>query len=415
IYAHSVLGSELKGHLEQPAYYFDEQQPLATKHLDVLLMSQGWRRFDWTKLLQDEYPAYQYPFEQSILLTGRVEKELNKKKAPGIVTMTVSLRPLHPVDSVKATPQLYQLPTSEDGHFLLNELYFQDTMNVFIQARSAKGATDFKILPDMFNQPTAHFASLEASQAPAAAYVKKMSEWAALDKSIQMAKGNILLQEVVVKSAKPIDTRTRLYSTPDVVINAAAMVSKPMNVFQFLYGVAGVNVQGGGGGQMSIFIRGSNAEPIYVLDGIVVDKSMVQALSANDIESVEVLKDGKAAVYGARGSNGAVIFFTKRGNPNYDYSQEIASGATTIKLAGYSKARAFYSPRYDVPDERHNLPDFRSTVHWQPNVRTNAQGMAEITFFTSDETTRMIATCEGTSGKGLLGVGSHAFEAGKKK
>ena len=92
---------------------------------------------------------------------------------------------------------------------------------------------------------------------------------------------------------------------------------------QMLQGQAsGVTIIGSGspGEGSTVFIRGitsfGNATPLVIVDGVQSapgDLGSFRNLSANDIESVQVLKDGQAAIYGARGAAGVIIVTTKRG------------------------------------------------------------------------------------------------------
>ncbi|CAL1519342.1 TonB-dependent receptor [Chitinophaga sp. MM2321] len=94
-----------------------------------------------------------------------------------------------------------------------------------------------------------------------------------------------------------------------------------VNVPQVLQGrVPGVQVvtnAGAPGGYISVRIRGNNSirgdnNPLYVIDGFV--GADVSAVSPNDIETIDVLKDASAtAIYGSRGANGVIIITTKRG------------------------------------------------------------------------------------------------------
>lgn len=73
------------------------------------------------------------------------------------------------------------------------------------------------------------------------------------------------------------------------------------------------------GGDVAIRVRGSSSisggnEPLIVIDNIPSDKSAFSALSVNDIESMDILKDASAtAIYGSRGANGVVMITTKKG------------------------------------------------------------------------------------------------------
>lgn len=75
----------------------------------------------------------------------------------------------------------------------------------------------------------------------------------------------------------------------------------------------GVTVRG-----KEILIRGSKTftgseAALLVVDGMIVDENTFGAISPNDVENINVLKDGSSAIYGSRGANGVVIVETKRG------------------------------------------------------------------------------------------------------
>lgn len=124
-------------------------------------------------------------------------------------------------------------------------------------------------------------------------------------------------------------------------VRGDALQERPVsNLNQALGGkITGVNVStasGRPGGRTNIRIRGSSSisvsnNPLYVIDGVILSpvglqngSSPIDYLNANDIASVEVLKDASStAIYGARGANGVVIVTTKRGasgggRANYD-------------------------------------------------------------------------------------------------
>jgi len=85
------------------------------------------------------------------------------------------------------------------------------------------------------------------------------------------------------------------------------------NVFELIRGrFAGVTVDNG-----AVIIRGNNSllasnDALYVVDGIVV--SSIDWIVPCDIQSISIIKDGSAAIYGSRGSNGVVMIETKRAN-----------------------------------------------------------------------------------------------------
>lgn len=112
--------------------------------------------------------------------------------------------------------------------------------------------------------------------------------------------------------------------------------------------VAGVSVNnnsGAPGGGIKVRIRGANSvnagnDPLYVVDGIALSSSGFQDINANDISSMEILKDASGtAIYGSRGANGVILITTKSGK----------SGVAKIQ---YSSFASFNSPmkKYDLMD-----------------------------------------------------------------
>ena len=76
---------------------------------------------------------------------------------------------------------------------------------------------------------------------------------------------------------------------------------------------AGVQVVGG-----EIIIRGvnsinSSSAALIIIDGVASDYGVLNSISPIQVKSINVIKDGSAAIYGSRGANGVVIIETKRG------------------------------------------------------------------------------------------------------
>lgn len=138
-----------------------------------------------------------------------------------------------------------------------------------------------------------------------------------------------LLDEVVVVGYGQM-RRSDLTGSLVSVSDEAISKSVPTSIDQVLQGrAAGVQVQqnsGQPGASTSIRIRGINSlnasnEPIYVIDGVVIDGSTgsgaenaLASINPSDITSMDILKDASAtAIYGSRGANGVIIITTKRG------------------------------------------------------------------------------------------------------
>lgn len=91
----------------------------------------------------------------------------------------------------------------------------------------------------------------------------------------------------------------------------------------------------------NILIRGrsttGNSSPLVIIDGV--ERSGIGQLNPNDIESISVLKDASAAIYGARAANGVILVTTKRGSANnaptvnLSYNQGYTTATRNPKMA----------------------------------------------------------------------------------
>src|SRR5690606_980004 len=84
----------------------------------------------------------------------------------------------------------------------------------------------------------------------------------------------------------------------------------------------------------NILIRGNGTTgdnaPLITIDGV--ERSLIGRLNPDDIESISVLKDASAAIYGARGGNGVILVTTKKGDigkPQFSVSYNSAFNRPT--------------------------------------------------------------------------------------
>lgn len=159
--------------------------------------------------------------------------------------------------------------------------------------------------------------------------------------SVQLIEATSNLEEVVVVG---YGTQKKAHLTGSVVeIKADEIADLPVtNIGAALSGrLQGVGVSGGNsrpGSKASITIRtpipGAGSSPLYVIDGVIQitgqnqpDATLFNNLDPAEVESISILKDAAAAVYGVRGANGVVLVTTKKGKsgpPKISYNGSIA-------------------------------------------------------------------------------------------
>src|SRR5690606_40577278 len=113
IYTYLLLSSEVKGKIENPKYYFQDDTWERQRALDQLMLTQGWRRFRWEALLQDSLPDFSHPLERGLAFSGQLT-DFYKREQPvqGKVSLTL-LGDAFYMDTIT---------TSVDGHFVFPSL-----------------------------------------------------------------------------------------------------------------------------------------------------------------------------------------------------------------------------------------------------------------------------------------------------
>jgi len=371
-----LLTSDLKGYIEDPDYYFTEHTLQKEHHLDLLMLSQGWRRFDWNVVILNEKIPLRYHKEKGIEITGRITREFFNIPLRDIpVTLTI-------MDQYN---DVFTTRSDLKGRYSYTDLYYEDTVSVRIEARRESGRKNLVIIVDGREQEQVKDMIYRTDQ-----YLKKPGP---------MGKYAVIEEPEDEDPFKELNTRiNRIHSEPKDVIIIDERMSSYQNVAQILQGrIPGVNVTGN-----KVVIRGVNTlygstDPLFLVDGIPVDGPYALSMNPVDIERIEVLKGPDAAIYGVRGANGVIAIYTKRG-------KFMIKGQLDFKMLGYAIPSEFYSPKYTSPSFD-PFEDDRRTLLWVPSLNTDSEGKAEISFFSSDIPSKYVITAEGISQSGEAGSG----------
>jgi hypothetical protein len=229
----------------------------------------------------------------------------------------------------------------------------------------------------------------------------------------------IALEGVEVTGTKIIDQYTgpRIYGGGSTRINVAdnTALENLQHPLDLVKGrVAGVQVWGSGD-TWSILIQGvssinSSVEPLIMVDDIPVPIEGLSSIPVLEIESVSVWKGPDAAIFGSRGANGVLGFYTKRGKvqsttPNQSDHPPVPSG--------YQIEKEFYSPKYEAKEPPQPRPDRRVTLFWAPNIQTDINGKATVLFFNHDVETEIQGVIEGIDNQGNPGASRFSYKIGK--
>jgi hypothetical protein len=173
-------------------------------------------------------------------------------------------------------------------------------------------------------------------------------------------------------------------------------------------------------GSYQVIIRGvgslvSSPQPLFLVDGMSIQDNDGTALlnfNPGDIDRIEVLKNGgTAGIYGVRGGNGVIAFYTKRFRPDQGKKDEKV-GMRPLQVIGYpSVQREFYVPRYETADRQTGESpsghiDRRDVLYWKPLMQTDSQGHSQLVFPLSDvvRTVRVVVQGVSADGRPVVGV-----------
>ncbi|MBX2958223.1 MAG: TonB-dependent receptor plug domain-containing protein [Cyclobacteriaceae bacterium] len=419
ITANLLLSSELVGLIENSGYYFNPENEDRKQALDALLLTQGWRRFVWQDILAGKWPALNYPIQQGINLTGTLQDVLSKKPiADGKVTL------------LSNNPHLVFLEaiSGKDGRFAFHNLQFYDTADIFLQGTNKRNRKTVIFEIDPLDKPT-----FGRTVQPLALqltdyeknYLERSSERQQIDASYTFDERVIILDPVDVLGEHMSDEPFKIYGKGSRTIRTSEIPGAEtfFHPYQYLQGrVAGVQVVQNGP-YWNISIRGSayssvgaGTKPLIMIDNIPIESSSLESINPlgsinpRDIESIEIFRGPEAAIFGASGANGAILFYTKRGK----YRPVTREGAITFTSIGFQAHREFYSPRYDVKQPRHIKPDYRATIYWNPNIVTDSLGNTTLDFFTNDNESIMMGVLEGLSFRGQPATARFSYQVEKR-
>ncbi|MGC4100753.1 TonB-dependent receptor plug domain-containing protein [Ferruginibacter sp.] len=406
-----LLSSELKGKIEEPQFYFKKDEPKAVPALDLLMLTHGYRYFDYTEYVLNQKQLKFMP-DQANILSGQIVGVDKKPVRAKLFLM-----------NAKAFGKAIKIDTDDDGMFFFSDLQPQNNYFIYAQAFNKKQKIDINIMQNgMGYNPTKanqlrQLISISKdfdvqAKAIAVAEKKEAKEQEQLFNLVQGPRAE--LKEVVVTGAFGVKRAYRSM-TSSVSIISMDELKDVKDWGNALAGrVAGIQVTSNANPAdgLKISIRGMGSSfisgPLFVVNGIPMEQLQVNSISANDIDDVTVLKDAAAtSLYGSRAANGLVVitlkktYYDKLGfnfTPKYFYTSKPVYTGNMV----YAVARKFYAPVYVTTDVAERS-DFRETIYWNPTIQTGKDGTASVSFYNSDASTTFRAVAEGIAYNGKVG------------
>ena len=392
IFSYLWLNSDLKGSIESPDYYLKNADAESDEAIDNLMLTQGWRRFQWKDVLENRPAAFSFlPEYTGHLITAKIVNADNSTPAKNIMTylgIPGKRVQLYTSQSDSSGRLLYETKdfygTGEviaQTNELIDSTYRIDILSPFSEQYTKTGLPKFEFNSGQANALKDHSIGIQVLNIYSGNMLKRYFD-PQVDSSAFYGKPFKTYKLDDFTRFTTMEEDLREYVSEDNIVKSRGYFHiKVLNNKGFL-----------------------DSDPLVLLDGIPV-------FNMNKVFTVDPLKVRKLEVvpfryyYGPSTEEGIFSFTTYKGDLG---GVELDPRAIVVDYEGLQLRREFYSPVYDSEAKAANrLPDFRNLLYWTPSVNQQGEG---ISFYTSDEPGTYVGVIQGITNKGDAGSSYFTFE-----
>ena len=369
ILTHCYLSSQIRGSIYDPAYYFDEENTDRIQAMDLLMLTQGWRRYVWS---EDNYHTRGSEIITDEITGIQTIKKKNFKNTEQLIK----------VSGPEGNSEL--IWTDENGYFVVHSDKMKTMRGGYIYLKPMLEEKSTKIkLDDPFSSIN-KFRQIKKNFYPAFD-LNRIKKDETL-RSFASPDSVLMFNEIIItgKSQNPFRDKFMGYLN-----NLAQMELIPWVCVH--RGDSFLNDHKEG------YTHHPNNTPYY--------SDMKRPYKRVIPIPGKTYKMIKSEPCGDRYCVVDICYEVYNG-PLYT-EEELLQKNNMWRTKGYYAYREFYQP--DKVDMSSSIPDFRNTLLWAPTVHTDDKGEVTVNFYCSDINTGFIGRIEGFSGDGLLGCAKFNF------
>lgn len=420
IYPYLWLTSDLTGRIESPEYYFTNpsQQEVAAA-MDDLMLTHGWRRFEWDDVLSKGHAVSYLPEVNEHIVTASVTKDGQPLRgvfahlaSPGKIIRTygswtndLGLARFDVKDFYGMRRLILQVPEGPVSEPAEGSVPLADSLREAQEEAGTGGADGYAIdIKDPFSasMDTEKLSGLELTEASGANLVAR---------SIAMQVQDIFYYEQWASQVETpevdssafygpadatyyLDDYTRFPVMEEVMREyvPGVFVRKRKNGFHFIV----INSVGGG------VLYG---DPMVMVDGVpVLDVDDIMRMDPLQVKKLEVVT--RTYYLGHSTFPGIVSYSTYNGDLG---GLELDPRALSLNYEGLQVKRKFFAPEHLRENAGDRMPDQRYLLHWEPDIAIQEDGKAKVEFYTSDVPGQYRIVVEGLDSNGHAGSRTEIF------
>jgi len=392
IFSYLWLKSDLRGNIESADYYFNNTGTEADEALDNLMLTQGWRRFQWSEVLDNRPFAYTYPPEYTgHIINARIVNIQSGAPAAGIITY---------LGVPGKRVQLYTSQSDSTGRliYLTKDLFGPG--EIIDQTNELKDST-YRI--DVISPFSEQYTK---TTLPAYDFDQGTSR-TFQEHSLGVQVLNIYSGDLIKRYYDPLIDSSAFYGRPYKTYKLddfTRFTTMEEDLREYVSEDNIVNSKGNFHIKVLNHRGFLDGDPLVLVDGVPV-------FNVNKIFIIDPLKVKKLEVepfryyYGPSEEEGVFSFTTYKGDLG---GVELDPHAIVVDYEGMQLQREFYSPVYDTETQAASrIPDFRNVLYWSPAV---SSGKNAASFYTSDQPGKYVGVIQGITAGGDAGSTWFSFD-----
>jgi hypothetical protein len=398
-----LLTSDLKGFVEKPNSYFNHVTPESIANLDVLMLTQGYRRFSFRDIVRDKLPQIYLLPEQSIEISGTLRNQTGMPINKGSISLNIPDR-----------NYTVQTTTNADGVFKFSKLLLTDSSKVVLNARNNVNNNNLMIMLDVPRQQ----GLTRNVEAPTEILNIDSALQTYLSNSKKQFNNSHTLKEVEIKD-KPVVHKISHADYPaltglNMIADHEISGDRIKDCNDFVTCVQGmlfgVTYEDNNFYISRDYNQGKKVPMQIYAGGFPVDYSYLNTVNPKEVESIEIFNsDGVSGINRMNSTNGVLVVNMRKRPEGKKITaaqlKELFPPKYILSFTpqGYTMGRVFYSPRYDVPRMVQSANDLRSTIYWNPMVNTDKTGTANLEYYNADGKGTYKVIVEGIDTDGNIG------------